>query len=255
MHFFRMELTPTDMAASGIVDGRRIYNLAKDTASADGDQAFTNIARCYLNDKFSTDEGYLPAQESDSTGKHQHDDSREMQGLRQGLEESSSRPGIRKQQLRDEGGQEEEEAAEGHGGIRGVQGVPQMAEGLKSARVRFGQLGIDPEEIQQLIKPVSGRRARHVKRVVNQAKSALKTAEQIWTELMSLVSTEPSESIEKGWQRFDAEVLESKDPNRVKNQSAAHKFQAFLEESPIKSEPWLKCTILIVLEIDSANSS
>jgi hypothetical protein len=82
------------------------------------------------------------------------------------------------------------------------------------------------------IKPVNGRRARRVKRIVHQAKTALGTAEQIWTELMSLVSTEPSQVTDIGWQRLEREVLDPTDPHRIKNQKAAHKFAGVLGQNP-----------------------
>ena len=66
---------------------------------------------------------------------------------------------------------------------------------------------------------------------------------------MSLVSTEPSQVIDIGWQRFETEALDPNHPHRIKNQKAAHKFAAVLGQNPNKSGRLPKFTILIVSEI------
>eukprot|EP00435_Cladocopium_sp_Y103_P049590 s3051_g15.t1 len=165
----------------------------------------------------------------------------------------------------------EEDDRRRDGGIPGVPGVPQVAEGSTETGFKLGDLSIEPDEIQDLIKPVCGKRARHVKRVVSQARAALDTAEQIWSELMSLVCTEPENVIETGWQRFESEVMDPNDPNRVKNQKAAHKLKIakrlfrfamkigklvmsygchFLLEHPLTSSAWLEDEMQRLMEDD-----
>ena len=227
MQFLRMD--PADLATTGFHGESRDSINAGDITTAEGDQVFTVDTRSYLNGQSPDYDDQVPSQECDTTGKYGNDHSGEVQGLRQDSEEGASRHRIREQQFPDQGLQDEQE---GEGRIQGVPGVSEVAEGKATNGFGIRDLGIEPDEIQSLIKPVNGRRARRVKRIVHQAKTALGTAEQIWTELMSLVSTEPSQITDIGRQRLEREVMDPTDPHRIKNQKAAHKFAGVLGQNP-----------------------
>ena len=65
---------------------------------------------------------------------------------------------------------------------------------------------------------------KQAERALHQAEAALRTAEVAWKELMSLVCTEPDQVESAGWKRFQQEVLDLKDPSKVRNSKALYKF-------------------------------
>ena len=238
VQLLRMDSTSTNLAASGPSDEHRDSIIAGDSinagdiTTAEGNQIFTINARSYIYGKSEDNYEQVSSQKCDPTGEYGNNHSGEVQGPRQGLEKGTTRCGVREQQLADQEFQDDQEGEGRIQGIPGIPGVPEVAEGKTEAGFGIRELGIEPEEIQLLTKPVNGRRARRVKRIVHQAKTALGTAEQIWTELMNLVSTEPSQVIDIGWQRFETEALDPNHPHRIKNQKAAHKFAGVLGQNP-----------------------
>ena len=115
--------------------------------------------------------------------------------------------------------------------VRGVPEVPSLA-----ATSQGTELGIECEESQDVPRALKGLNedenvledttelTKQAERALHQAEAALRTAEVAWKELMSLVCTEPDQVESAGWKRFQQEVLDPKDPSKVRNSKALYKF-------------------------------
>ena len=174
----------------------------------------------------------------------------EVRDLRQGLEErGEDRIGERVRTIHEveevPGVQEEEGPDQGHGEVveggdgrvRGVPEVPTVA--TTPTRSTECQLGCRPSQglsgaMRRLLEDEEGKLedttdlTRQAERALHQAGAALRTAEDAWKELMSLVCTEPDQVEKAGWEHFQHEVLDPKDPSKVRNSKALHKFATVL---------------------------
>ena len=109
------------------------------------------------------------------------------------------------------------------GGVPGVPGVPELAE--ESGSIGWEQGAVShatPESPNEDVRPFAMN--RRVRRTLEQAKRALRSVEEGWTELMSLLRTEPGQSDQVGWSHLGSECLDSKDLGRVQNRQALQKY-------------------------------
>ena len=125
----------------------------------------------------------------------------------------------------------------GLGGVRGVPEVPSMAELQEGSEARGpeqlqqteGRLTrVRPPEAGELMLEGTTELTKQARRAVHQAEAALRTAEETWRELMSLVCTESDQTEPTGWEHFQQEVLDPKDPSKVRNTKALHKFASLM---------------------------
>ena len=136
----------------------------------------------------------------------------------------------RKEEGADQGAPEDD--TRGDRRVRGVPEVPSLAATSQGCT----ELGIECEESQDVPRALKGLNedenvledttelTKQAERALHQAEAALRTAEVAWKELMSLVCTEPDQMESAGWKRFQQEVLDPKDPSKVRNSKALYKF-------------------------------
>ena len=135
VQLLRMDSTSTNLAPSGPSDEHRDSIIAGDSinagdiTTAEGNQVFTINARSYLYGKSEDNYEQVSSQKCDPTGEHGNNHSGEVQGLRQGLEEGTTRCGVREQQLADQEFQDDQEGEGRIQGVPGIPGVPEVAEG------------------------------------------------------------------------------------------------------------------------------
>ena len=116
------------------------------------------------------------------------------------------------------------------GRVRGVPEVPTVATTqTERGQEQFQQDGrMRPPEEEEAVLKGSIDLTKQAKRALHQAEAALRTAEDSWRELMSLVRTESDQVEPTGWEHFQQEVLDPKDSRKIKNSKALHKFASVL---------------------------
>ena len=143
------------------------------------------------------------------------------------------------QDQRDQGEEGALPEGDGQGGVGGVRGVPEVspvADAQEGSEERGpGQLQTEgrfvrlrpPDEGDVMLEGAT-ELTKQARRAVHQAEAALRTAEETWRELMSLVCTESDQTEPTGWKHFQHEVLDPKDPSKVRNAKALRKFASLL---------------------------
>ena len=225
-----MDPVPAALVAGG---DQCLPSGSVEAATSGEEHIGTKDTRKYVNGKFHVEGTYMHSCSDPEEWIQRTPTSGDMLRLRDdpGVREPGE---VREQRVRDEAKEEDrqEDDGQGAGGVRGVPGVQTLAEGPEFG-VRSGEtLGLTEQEIRHLSKPVSPRKTKQLNRVVNQAKTALRTAEGVWEELMSLVCTAPNECEAKGWQDFWTEAADSQSTFRVTNRKAMQKYGKLLNRDP-----------------------
>ena len=147
-------------------------------------------------------------------------------------------PVISDQQV--EGREEEDQGLSGRGHIEGrdgrVRGVPEVPTvataqegvGLERQQHQDRDRAVNDPPMGECVLEGTTELTKQAERALHQAEAALRTAENSWKELMSLVCTEPDQVETAGWNRFQKEVFDPKDPRKVRNSKALYKFASVL---------------------------
>jgi len=228
MSVFRMDAVPTTLAAGGgqCPDGRSL-----DSTTGVTEFIGTEESREYVNGKFHDEGTYLQPHSDPEERDQWSSTTGDVLRLRQDPgDRACDEVGERVREQEEEGRQEDDRP--GHRGVRGVPGVSTLAERSWIGPESEQRLGLTEQEFRHLSKPVSRRKTKQLNRVVSQAKTALRTAEEVWEELMSLVCTAPSQCEEQGWQDFWTEAASSEQQFRVTNRKAMQKYGKLLDREP-----------------------
>eukprot|EP00435_Cladocopium_sp_Y103_P033679 s671_g8.t1 len=168
---------------------------------------------------------------------------REVPQLPDGAAEGASsvrRRGIGEGQPEQQGGSIEQQGACGRqcgdshddGGFHRVPGVPAVEKGEPPlpgewrSRDLSGSETVEPTESSESF--VLNRRCR---RILEQARKALKSVSQGWQELMSLLRTDPAQTDCTGWSHFSSECLDPKDPAKMTDRQALQKYLWLLQRT------------------------
>lgn len=113
-------------------------------------------------------------------------------------------------------------------GVRGVQAVPGVSttsEGTRGTAIVQSTLALGASEME-ILEAQSAKLIKQGERACWQAQSALKRAEETWTEIMSLIRTADSTG-ESGLQAFQDKVLDSS--GKIKSQKELTKYAQILQ--------------------------
>ena len=153
-------------------------------------------------------------------------DSREASGALQpdqsDQRERGAHPGERQQSRRDGEQQSPEESHRaGDSGLRGLQGLSELAKEPDSSRE---EVESDHEQWMTEWEKTAGELTKRGKRVVQQGIAALKQAERCVQEIMNLVRTEPTKVETTGWQKLQSEAFDCTSERPLKSQKELRKY-------------------------------